>query len=118
MSTPRVAWLLLLTGLACASRREPAEDASTGQSYAEAVRLICTVDARLDPDALADPLARSRARWERIHDEIEQPDAIYLRTLLEAKPPREGSTILANEAQRVGVAPCPLVTALAEDDEP
>ncbi|HOU92329.1 MAG TPA: hypothetical protein PLU22_14855 [Polyangiaceae bacterium] len=110
-------WVGVILGAACAARRAPPEAPGGGQRYDEAIRLICTVDDRLEPGLRDDPLARSRARWDRIREEVTNPDGIYLRTILEAKPPGERRTLLAAEAAGAGLADCPLATAFAAEDE-
>ncbi len=111
-------WVGVVLGAACAARREPPDAPGEGQRYEEAIRLICTVDDRLEPEWRDDPLAQSRVRWDRIREEVTNPDGIYLRTLLEAKPPGERRTLLAAEAAEAGIADCPLATAFAAEDEP
>jgi len=108
----------VVLGVACAARREATDAPLGGQRYEEAIRLICTVDDRLEPGWRDDPLAQSRVRWDRIREEVTNPDGIYLRTLLEAKPPSERRTLLAAEAAEAGIADCPLATAFGAEDEP
>ncbi|MBN2194292.1 MAG: hypothetical protein JW751_15860 [Polyangiaceae bacterium] len=113
-------WFLsgALLAVACGGRQSPAGPVEDGQSFADAVRLICTVDARLDPAVREDPLALSQARWDRIREEVTNADGIYLRTVLEAEPPARQLSLLSAEAARVGLGTCPLAVALGAADDP
>jgi hypothetical protein len=91
----------------------PEEPASTGQSYLDALQSICDVDrlASISPDD--DPLSAGAKRNAWIQQHVENPDAIYLRTMLSVKGAGEQATALREEAKGVGLARC----ALADEIE-
>ena len=103
---------LALLPLGCAANQPATQPAEPGQSYVEALELICHVDERAGIDPLADPIGVDTARWDYIKAEVRNPDAIYFRTLLEVKATDEQAELLAAEADRKQLDGCPLVDAL------
>jgi hypothetical protein len=118
MMLGRVGWFGVALAFGCAPRPASSPAEGGGQSYRQAVELLCSVDSRLAREVREDPLALPQARWDRIREEITNPDAIYLRTILEPKPPAEQRELLIREAGNAGVADCPLARALGADDGP
>ena len=103
---------LALLPLGCAANNSAAHPAEPGQSYVEALELICHVDERAGIDPEADPIGVDGARWDYIKAEVRNPDAVYFRTLLEVKDTDEQAEMLASEADRKQLDGCPLVDAL------
>lgn len=91
---------------------EPKEPEFQGQSYADALKVICDVDKR-GAVATDDPFEASRKRTEIIQAQVENPDAIYLRTMLSVKGAAEQGAELRKEAIDAGLKEC----ALADDLE-
>ncbi len=91
----------------------PKEPELPGQTYPEAMRVLCDVDKLAGIGNEEDPfeVGRKRTDWIRAH--VENPDGIYLRTLLSVKGPTEQAVDLRQEAKEVGLARC----ALADDLE-
>ncbi len=99
----------LLVGACGPSQAAPAAPtASSGQSYADALKLICDVDQRAGIDADADLLDAEAKRQDFIAAEVKHPDAIELRTLLTPKPPADKARLLRAEATGVGLSRCAL----------
>jgi len=104
---------LALLPLGCATNKPAAHPAEPGQSYIEALELICHVDERAGIDPEADPIGVDGARWDYIKAEVHNPDAVYFRTLLEVKDTDEQAEMLASEAARTQLDGCPLVDVLS-----
>ena len=113
----RVGWVLwcLVMGVGCArASADPAAPAQTGQSYEEAIQLICEVDQRAGIDGDADPIDASVHRWDFIRAEVKNPDGIYFRTLLEAADPAKQAAMLQCEAESCGLPTCQLAESFEE----
>jgi hypothetical protein len=94
------------------STPEPKEPEPSGQTYAEALRVMCDVD-ELGGISSDDPFEAARKRTEIIQAKVENGDAIYLRTMLSVKGAAEQATELRSEAKEAGIGQC----ALADDLE-
>lgn len=91
----------------------PKEPEIGGQSYPEAIQAFCEVDKLAGIAADEDPfeVGRKRTEWLRAH--VENPDGIYLRTVISVKGPADQAVDLREEAKEHGLARC----ALADDLE-
>ena len=100
--------------LACA-RPEPEEPEYRGQSYREALATMCDADrlARLENEA--DPLEKGQKREDWLNERIENPEAIYFRTLLKVQGPAEKSASLRSEAKASGLPTCRLAETIATE---
>jgi len=112
-----VSLLLVLPVLACATEAPPKSPPRDEQSYEEAIRIICDVDARASVDA-EDVLGASGARQEFLIDHVKNSDGIYFLTLFRVNGPKEQSAMLEKEAAEVKIGSCPLVRTLREEDDP
>jgi hypothetical protein len=99
---------LALVGLACGRPAARAPEPEPAQSYREALVLICEADRHVRPEAGADPLELAQAREDFLRGEIDNPDAIYFRTLLTVKSGPERAAALREEADKVGLTRCEL----------
>ena len=109
-----VAVVVLL--LPACTRPEPAAPAVQGQTYAQAVAIVCDVDRLAGITAAeADPLALGQQRTEYVNAHVENPDGIYLRTMLSVKGAAEQATMLRAEAKKAGMSRCALADALAAE---
>jgi hypothetical protein len=105
--TTRVVLGLIGWGFFACARPPPAEPEPTGgQSYCEALELICDVDHRAGLASEDDPLERTQRREEFLSDNVKNPDAIYFRTLLKVQGPAEKAAALRREAKKAGLARC------------
>lgn len=87
---------------------------TSGQSYAEALGAICDVDKLAAIAADDDPLSLGRKRTDWIHENVVNPDGIYLRTWLSVRGPSDQAVALRDEAKKeAGLERC----ALADDLE-
>jgi hypothetical protein len=86
------------------------------QSYEEAIRTICEVDARAsaDPD---DVLGVSAAREEYLIANLKNGDGIYFLKLFRVSGPKEQAALLQREAAGVKIRSCPLASTLRQADD-
>jgi hypothetical protein len=95
----------------CLATPEPKEPEPTGQTYAEALRVMCDVD-KIGAIASDDPFEAGRLRTEAMKANVDNGDAIYLRTMLSVKGPAEQAAELRAEAKEAGIASCALADEL------
>jgi hypothetical protein len=107
--------LLLLSLPACASQPEPQAPPSGGQTFPEAVAMICDVDTLAGLSGEADPLGIGQSRTDWISQRVDNPDAIELRTLLSVKGATEQGGMLRDRAKQVGLKSCTLADSLEKD---
>lgn len=108
--------LAMVLSAGCA-RPPPAEpEPQTGQSYCEALELMCEVDQRAGLQGESDPLERSQKREDWLSDHVKNPDAIYFRTLLKVKATPEKASALRAEAKKAGLAGCALAEAISDEE--
>jgi hypothetical protein len=101
--------------VACA-RPPPCEpEPDTGQSFVEALRVMCNVDQLANLTAEEDPLEKSRQREDFLSDNVKNPDGIYFRTLLKVKGPDEKAAALRVQAGEAGLATCPFADSVADE---
>lgn len=103
-----------MISFACASQQRPITPITEGQSYAEAIRLICEVDRRLQGADSATEIELGQLRQDYIIENTQNPDAIYFVTVWRTKPPAEQSVMLAQQAVEQEVSDCELAKRLAE----
>ena len=108
--------LLVLSLPACASRPEPQAPPSGGQTFPEAVAMMCDVDKLAGLSAEADPLGIGQSRTDWITQHVDNPDAIELRTLLSVKGATEQSGMLRDKAKQVGQKSCTLADSLEKEE--
>ena len=99
---------------ACGASQEPQPQAApqNGQTFADAVKLMCEVDQRAGLTAEEDPLAIGQQRSAWLADHIDNPDGIEFRTLVSVKGPEEQAQMIRAKAKEVGVEKCPLADSI------
>jgi len=97
----------LLAGCSASSgpSKHPREE---GQSYHDAIEMMCHVDRLAGLSVDDDPIQIGAHRAEWIAEHIEHPDAIEFRTLITVRPPGEQARLLKQQAKSVGLEDCPL----------
>lgn len=90
---------------------EAKEPDHSGQSYAEALRVMCDVD-KVGSIAEDDPFEAGRKRGEVISANVLNGDAIYFRTMLSVKGAAEQAADLRKEAKDCGIDRCALADNL------
>lgn len=98
--------------VACASGQEAARSPHEGQTFREAVQLICDVDARAGIADADDELIVEETRVAWLSEQISNPDGIELHTLVRAKAPGEAAELLRGASKQVELASCPLAESL------
>jgi len=86
-----------------------------GQSYAQALEAMCDVDRRAGLSSEEDPITIGQRRSAWIADHVENPDGIYLRTMISVKGPEEQAVAMRAEARKVGIGRCALADAIERD---
>ena len=86
----------------------PSGPGPSGQTYAQAVQVMCDVDqlaevATDEPDELADI-----KRFDYLARTVDNPDGIYLRTILSVKFGEDRACLLKEAQQETGIATCAL----------
>lgn len=107
----------LVSTFACATGAPPKAPPREEQSYEEAVRTICDVDARASVDA-EDVLGAAGTREEYLLSHVKNSDGIYFLTLFRVNGPREQAAMLEKEAAEAKIGSCPLVATLRQADDP
>jgi hypothetical protein len=106
----------VLSLIACGPEPPPRSPAREEQSYPEAIRLICEVDARVNADP-EDVLAVSAAREEFLIAHVKNGDGIYFLTLFRVNGPKEQAAMLEKEASGAKITVCPLVATLRQEQD-
>lgn len=110
----RLLCLVLLTACSPVSYRVPPPAPApgpSGQSYCDAVEVICDVDVRAGV-AYDDVVMVDQARFAYLEAHIDNPQGVYLRTILSASTSTERAQILVDAQREAGLARC----ALAESE--
>lgn len=112
-----VVWASVLSFIACGPEPPPRSPVREEQSYEQAIRTICEVDALVsaDPD---DVLGASAAREEYLIAHVKNGDGIYFLTLFRVNGPKEQAAMLEKEAAEAKIPSCPLVATLKQQEDP
>lgn len=103
----------------CACASPPCPDAAapdtSGQSFRDAIALMCDVDQRAGIDDATDPLERAGKRSDYINEHVKNPDGIEYRTYFSVKPTIDQAKSLETQAHDVGIQKCALVGSLKQE---
>jgi hypothetical protein len=102
---------------ACAATPESKVQAAEQRAFAAAVARMCDVDRQAGITADADPLGAGPKRTAWIAANVDNPDAIELRTLMSVKGASEQATMLRERAKDLGLPSCPLAETLTRTGE-
>jgi hypothetical protein len=107
----------VLTACCAASPPEPKMAPAERRAFTVAVTRICDVDrqAGLSPDA--DPLGVGSKRTAWISANVDNPDAIELRTLMSVKGASDQGGMLRETAKDLGLPSCALADSLVKTGE-
>jgi hypothetical protein len=108
--------VLVLTACA-ASPPEPKMPASERRAFAAAVNRICDVDRHAGLEASADPLGVGSKRTAWISANVDNPDAIELRTMMSVKGASDQGCLLRDTAKDLGLPACALAESLEKTGE-
>jgi hypothetical protein len=106
---------LLLTVAACTSTPDAKTPETSGQSFPQALAMICDVDRLAGIEAAADPVAIGGKRTAWIAEKVDNPDAIELRTLLSVKGAQDQARMLREQAKALHVQSCALADSLERE---
>jgi hypothetical protein len=102
---------------ACAEPGPPPGRAPEGgQSYEEAIALICNVDQAARIEADASVLDVAERRHDFLQERVKNPDGIYFYTIFRTQGPREQAASLRSEVREHRLKGCALADALERDD--
>jgi hypothetical protein len=109
--------VLVLTACCAATPEAKAPSPEERKAFAVAVTRICDVDrqAGLSPDA--DPLGVGSKRTAWISANVDNPDAIELRTLMSVKGASDQGGMLREKAKDLGLPSCALADSLVKTGE-
>jgi hypothetical protein len=98
--------------------RPPPEEPEpyAGQSFCEALELMCEVDQRAGLSAEPDPIEKTQKREDYLSEHVKNPDAIYFRTLLKVQANPEKAAALRKEARDAGLGRCALAETVAREE--
>jgi hypothetical protein len=111
----RPALLLLLALTACNAAPEAKAPESQGQTFPQAVEMMCNVDRLAGLDSAAEPLEIGQKRSAWINEHVDNPDAIELRTRMSVKPASEQAEMLREKSTSCSLGACPFADALEKD---
>jgi hypothetical protein len=105
----------IVLAMGCGASQAPEPEAApqnTGQTFADAVKLMCEVDQRAGLTAEEDPLAIGQQRTTWLADHIENPDGIEFRTIVSVKGPEEQAQMIRAKAKQIGMEKCALADSI------
>jgi hypothetical protein len=117
----RIDWVATLVAFiaagtaGCASRQAEPKPAETGQSFEEAMSLVCNVDQHVQV-ADADLLEREQLRNDYLQDHVKNPDVIYHRTLWRVQATKERAKTIRELAGQCSLAKCAYADTLEAED--
>ncbi|MFT3767514.1 MAG: hypothetical protein QM820_18830 [Minicystis sp.] len=103
---------LPLVMAACSNVPAAKAPPATGQSFPQALTMICDVDRLAGLEGDADPLGSGPKRSAWLAEHVDNPDAIELKTLMSVKGPADQARMLREHAKEAGVTRCALADAL------
>lgn len=106
---------LVLLVAACAPSRPPAEPQETGQTFVQAMTIMCNVDRIASIDPNDDPIGAEQKRADYVRDTVTNGDAVYLRTMWSVEAAAERAKDMREKAAQVGIRRCPLADSLEHD---
>jgi len=93
---------------ACAEpQKDSANVPDNGQTYRDAVAILCNVDEVIALGEPADVLEAAERRHEYLQSHVKHPDGIYFYTLFRMQGPKEQAAALRQEATEVKLVSCP-----------
>ena len=109
-------WVVGALVFGCARPPPDEPEPFVGQSYCEALELICDVDQRAGLGAEADPIEKGQKREDYLGDHVKNPDAIYFRTLLKVKANTDKAAALREQAKQAGIERCAFAETVASEE--
>lgn len=107
--------LLGLWALGCAAQQAKEKPVEVGQSFEDAMRLVCNVDQHVQV-ADANLLEREQLRSDFLQDHVKNPDVIYHRTLWRVQATKERAKTIRELAGQCSLAQCAYADTLESED--
>jgi hypothetical protein len=82
----------------------------SGQTYCQAIEVICDVDRRAQITE-ADVVLVDQQRFSYLEANVDNPEGVYLRTILSASTPAERAEIMTEAQREADLASCPYAEA-------
>jgi len=102
-----------LSLIACAEPSPPPRETGIGgQTYKDAIGLICNVDQAVQLDADASILDVAELRHEYLQERVKNPDGIYYYTIFRTQDPLQQAASLRHEAREIRLRGCVLADSL------
>jgi len=107
--------LVALSTIGCASKQAAPKPVASGQSFEEAMSLVCNVDQHV---AVADAnlLEREQLRNDFLQDHVKNPDVIYHRTLWRVQATKERAKTIRELAGQCSLSKCAYADTLVAED--
>ena len=80
------------------------------------MQTICEVDTLAQIAAPDDPVSVDVDRFAWLEEHVDNPEGIYLRTVLSVKTPKDRACLLHDAVREVGLARCALADTESERD--
>lgn len=107
--------LLVVWTVGCASQQAGPKPVEGGQSFEEAMTLVCNVDQHVQV-AEANLLEREQLRNDYLQDHVKNPDVIYHRTLWRVQATKERAKTIRELAGQCSLATCAYADTLESED--
>lgn len=117
----RIDWIAVVMvagvsgALGCASQKPAPTPVEGGQSFEEAMSLVCNVDQHIEV-ADANLLEREQLRHDFLQDHVKNPDVIYHRTLWRVQATKERAKTIRELAGQCSLAKCAYADTLEVED--
>jgi hypothetical protein len=116
MQRAALAIVLCLSPLTCAEPAPPpSQSAPGGQSYKDAIHMICNVDHAVALDADASILDVAERRHDYLQERVKNPDGIYYYTIFRTQDPLQQAASLRHEAREIRLQSCALADSLERE---
>jgi hypothetical protein len=99
----------------CASQKQEPKPVVGGQSFEEAMALVCNVDQHVQV-ADANLLEREQVRNDFLQDHVKNPDVIYHRTLWRVQATKERAKTIRELAGQCSLSTCAYADTLEAED--
>lgn len=110
--------LPFLVAAACAAPTQSAPPArGSGQSFGQAMELVCNVDSRAGVQQTDDPLEAAQKRSDYLADHVKNPQVIYERTLWRVQPAKKRAQLIRKQAQKAKFEPCKYADTVEQEGD-
>ncbi len=104
----------LLFGSGCAAEKPAPKAEPGGQSFEQAMQLVCHVDEHIE--VTDDPLELDQQRTDFLQSHVKNPDAIYHQTLWRVQSAHQRAKTIRDLSKQACLESCPYADALEHSD--